>query len=348
MKKTALMLLVSLLISCGQWRVTSLEPDIILNIPNGSGPGEAFIKSDEFALKSMSTRVSYHNGKILLSDNELGRLQVLNTDGDVKLIIGSPENIDTENNNFSQFNFGEIGAVFMDRAGTLYIQNILSGSRGQGGSSDISPSYILIFDQNGRLEYTLGETGSPDIPFNHIESMQTDSQGRLHVVARSFESWKYYVFSGNKRIHYYNLSKIDFIEKEDDKEYKGTLESVEPLYRGENLIISAAYYHDMRMQYRKVYEFSISEKKITRTLITLPDPRNVLFNVIDDKYLYFWNLDRDEIRFMIADMNGTILNNLKLNNMPPKSFYSNTFVDRSGNFYTYRITRNGIQFIKWE
>jgi hypothetical protein len=328
-----------------------MKPKLIYEVKNGSKPGQVMIKSDNFALETLSASAMYSDGKILIADNELKRFQVLSADGEVELIISAEKAIDSKQYSTANFNFSRIGVFNADRSGNLYIQNRISGGA-RGGASredmDFSPSYILVFSDKGKLEHTLGQTGTPDIPFYHIEYIETDSDGRVLVVSRSFESWNLYVFSGKKRDYHHNLSNIDLSESVSGETYKGIIENVRTMYNGEYAVISVAYYHGLRLKHRKVFEYSIPEGKVTRTLMTMPDPKNVLFNIVDDKLLYFWNVENNEVKFMISDLNGSVLNNLKLTDGTARVFYSKYLCDRKGQFYSYQISRTGMKIFEWE
>ncbi len=79
-----------------------------------------------------------------------------------------------------------------------------------------------------------------------------------------------------------------------------------------------------------------------------PDPRNVLFDIIDDKYIYLWNVSNDEVKFEVANLDGTIINNVYLNMKYKRNYYSRIILDNSGRIYSYHITKKGVDILKWE
>ena len=117
---------------------------------------------------------------------------------------------------------------------------------------------------------------------------------------------------------------------------------------GETILISVAYYHNKRLKYRKVYDYSIAERKIGREIVTIPDPKNVLFNIVDEKHIYFWNMDREDLRMMICNMEGHIINNIQLNFNDTKYIYSEIFGDESGGIYSYHVNKKGITIFEWK
>jgi len=354
MKKIIFSLIIFLFIlpSCKQWKVSSLSPKKVAFIKNGVKSGNVMIKTDEYALDDLSFGLGVYNDKLLTVDNISSRVQVLGLDNNVELVIGSLKNINRKEVNASPFNFSIIGTSTMDTDGNIYIQNRLKPSkrsmRYRSRDINFSPSYILVFNEKGKLQYTLGQKGTLGIPFYYIEKLDIDKKGRLFVISRSFDTWTIFRFTGKKRDLSINLSKIEFEEKEGEDIFKGKIENIRMYKSGEKILISVAFYHGLRLKYRKVFNYSIPERKIVKTVVNIPDPKNVLFNLVDDKHIYFWNMDSSEIKFMICNMEGTIINNVFLDIDDSKSFYSRIITDDSGEIFSYQATRKGINLIRWE
>lgn len=349
MKKTALLIISVLLIgtvSCTRWFVNSLSQNKVLEIKSGDGPGQVQIVRDEYALNDLSFRVEIHDGKIILADNNLKRLQVMEASGKPELILGSLTNIDKTKFKAVNFNFSVIGSFTMDDSDNLYIQNRLESRKADEGGS-FSPSYILVFNKNGELQYTMGKTGTPDLPFFYIEKLFTDSSNRLYVISRTFNSWELYMFNKKKREKYIDFSKIDFSETENGYTYNGKIENMVIARSGETMLVSVAYYHDVRFKYRKIYEFSLEEDKVVREMTTIPDPKNVLFNIIDDKIIYLWNIEGENIKFMLINTDGNIINNIKLE-LDNNTIFSKILTDEKGNIFSYHIIENTMKIYEWK
>ena len=146
---------------------------LVLRLENdGDGPGQIQIVRDEYSLNDLSFRIGVRRDKIITADNNLKRLQIIDGSSNPELIIGSIQNIDKNRNRAVNFNFNVIGAFTTDNDNNLYVQNRLisknySSSDQEG--ANFSPSYILVFNENGELQYTMGKSGTPDIPFFYIE-----------------------------------------------------------------------------------------------------------------------------------------------------------------------------------
>ncbi len=333
--------------SCSYWNVTSLNPKKIAEIPNGEEAGQIQIVKDEYALNELSFRIEVFRNNIITADNSLKRVQVMDMNGKPEIIIGSLSGVEKNNYKTSSFNFGVIGSLTQDYDSNIYIQNRLQ-SRGSGAySSGFSPSYILVFNDDGELQYTMGKTGTPDIPFFYIEKLFVDSNDRLFVISRSFNTWELYRFNKRKRDKYIDFSKLEFKEKENNDNYEGKIENLEILKNGEKILLSVAYYHDVRFKYRKIYEYSLDNDKITREIVSIQDPKNVLFKVVDDKILYFWNIEGKNVKFMIRNIEGNVLNNIKLD-FDNKNYFSKITSNGDGKFYSYHVSNDSIIIYEWE
>jgi len=351
MKYISVIILAFTVFSCSQWRVSSLKPEKFYTIKRGPSAGMVELKDDDYALRELTFRVKVTNGKIILADNLKKRLQVLDSDGTPDVIIGDVKKLKDPKKklNLVEFNFSVIGSVTMDSDGKIYVQNRLN-KRGVGRTSEglnFSPSYILVFDKKGKLLYTLGKNGTPDLPFYYIERTEIDKYNRLLVISRSFNSWNIYRFTNKKRDVNLDLGKIPFSQKEGKETYKGTIENVRMFKNGNILLISVAYYHKLRLKYRKVFEYNINDKKLGREVITIPDPKNVLFDIIDDKYIYFWNMENRNVKFMVCNLEGSILTNILLEIKSKRSLYTNILSD-DNKIYSYHVHRKGIDIIEWK
>lgn len=356
MKKWLILLIFPLILTdCSFWKSTTLNPKRVAFIRNGTQAGNVSIKTDEYGLEDLSVGISIYDNNICVADNELRRVQVVKPNGDVELVIGSIKNLNTKDIPAESFNFGTIGNVAMDEDDNVYVQNKFSqirDSKAQGDagtdSIDFSPSYILVFNKKGELQYTLGQKGTPDTPLYHIERLVVDSKNRLFVISRSSDSWTIYRFSGKNRDYYINFNTLDFRDRDEGNVYEGKIDNIKVYSTGDSLLVSVSYYHGTRLKYIKIFEFSITAGKLEKTIMEIPDPKNVLFDIIDDKYIYLWNVSNDEPKFEVANLDGNIINNVYMNMKIKRNYYSRILLDEAGGIYSYHVQKNGIEIMKWE
>ena len=348
----------AILTGCSFWKVTTLTPKRFAFIKNGINPGDVAVKIDAYGLEELSLGIGIFNGMVCSADNELKRFQIMKTNGDIELIIGSLKQLKTKNVKSQNFNFGSMGFFFVDDEGNVYIQNKFSRLR-QGlqpdkdagrDNTDFSPSYILVFNSRGELQYTLGQKGAPDVPFYQVEKLSVDARGRLFIVSKSMDSWSICRFKGKRRDGFVNLSAADFKgkEPEEGKAYDGKIDNLKIFKNGETALISVSYYHGLRLKYIKIFEYSLEKNRVERVVLEIPDPKNVLFDIVDDKYIYLWNVTKDDVKFEVANLYGTIINNVYLKLKYKRNYYTKILFDESGRIYSYHIMRNGVEVVRWE
>ncbi len=93
LKTSVLIFIPFLLFSCNKWKVSELAFEEYSVILNGTESGKVKISSDQYGLNDLSVQLSVFNNSILLVDNKLKRIQVLDNDGDVDLLIGNTNGI---------------------------------------------------------------------------------------------------------------------------------------------------------------------------------------------------------------------------------------------------------------
>ena len=342
--------------SCSQWRVSSLKHKMILSLPSGTDPKQINLSIGENDIMDISFSVRVSHERILVADNRAKRLQVFEMDGTSELVIGAkkPGSADPG----APFNFGMIGDMVRDSEGRIYVQNRIDagspapqGAVVTGPSQDdleIVPSFILVFDSAGKLQYSMGQKGAADFPFYYIENITVDDKDRLFVVSKSLSSWNIYRFRNKARDFYATIGKDSFKEREGQDEYAGIIENVLPCHSGEKLLVAVAYYHNTRFKFRKVFEYNVDENKLGRELFTIQDPKNELFTIMDDKYVLLWDTEEKDVRFVIWGFDGNIVNNLKIANDKKKSYYRGIISDEAGRFYSYSAYKNALEISEWK
>ncbi len=349
----ALMCVIFICFSCGQWKVSTMKSSEVATIQAGREPGRILLKYDDNGMLELSFVITMHGGKIYFADNIQKRIQILDRDGSVNLILGS-RGIESDSDIlFSSFNFSTIGYLAIDSEEQIYVQNKLVSRRGlpesnQNAELDFTPSFILVFNSKGDLQYTLGQAGVPNIPFYYIKRMTVDNEDRLFVVSRTFNSWDVSRFKDRKRDFYIDLGRIRFKESEEGESFEGRIEDIIPYAGGEAFIIAVAYYSNTRFKYRKLFEFSIRKNKIHKTILNTPDPKNELFAVIDDKHIYLWDMRDRNIRYAICNFDGNVINNIMLKRDERKNLFSDALIDENGQFYTYHVYRGKITICEWK
>ncbi len=349
--------LLSFLTACPGLKVSDLQKDVLIHVNAGSAPEEITLdfSNNDILKQSFGVRVS--NDKVICADNIQKKILILNNSGSAELYIGpAPITSSGESKDNSlkmvNFTFGLIGKSVADKSGNIYIQNSILPDEASGIKANSKlPSYVLCFDQNGEILYTLGQDGSPDLPFYNIYSLYTDNNDHLFVTVKNIDSWSVMRFSGKQKDFSVTFSKNDFIEKAVSKEQEtlsGRVENILPFNSGDRLILSVAYYDSIRFKYRKIYEYFIADAKMGRTVLDLPDPKNELFAIMDDSYLVLWDVDKEDVRFSIWSMQENVVNNLRIKLSSPRPYYEEVLVDETGRLYSLAVKRQNIEIKGWK
>jgi hypothetical protein len=350
MKKYIILLIFIFLFNCGKWKTTKLKSDLLCTISPGESTGSVILKYDEDDILNISFRIWVYNNHIYIADNILKRMQILNKKCEPVTFIGDtkPGLNEKTGVKYSKFQFSNINTLAVDSNGNIYIQNSFSSSgKNIAEPQGLLPSYILVFDDKGTLLYTLGKSGSPDIPFNSIESMEIDNNDRLYITTRTYDMWSVYRFENKRRDQNINFSENDFKENDGDDIYIGKIEKIIPFKSSDNLLIAVAYYSGADFKHRKIYNYSLRKEKIIHSAFVISDPKNELFALVDDKYIYLWDIDDQNLRYMICNLNGDVSNNISIKFSTMPDSYNEIQIDNSGHFYSYHALKKGVEVLEW-
>jgi hypothetical protein len=356
-KITILIIFVNLVIlsfsSCAKWKVNELKKNILFDIDEGTDPGEVHLSFTNDGYIDLTFDVRVSNNKIYCSDNIERRLQVFNREGTPLMVIGNNDEGEEGGIKMRSFSFGIIGTTVADQENNIFVQNTIipgekDGKKDDLDSTGMSPSYILVFNADGRIMYSLGQNGSADVPFYSIYNMYTDERSRLFVVSKSYDNWSVFRYNGKERDFVLHLDKNYFKEMDEDEELRGIVENIIIFRNGEKLLISVAFYSNVRFKYRKIFEYKIIEDRLGNALLQLPDPRNELFSLLEDKYIILWDVEKRDIRFSIWNLQENIINNLRIQMQGPRPYYEKVLVDEMGRLYTMIVADKRIEIKEWK
>lgn len=365
---------------CAKWKVSELQKNVLFEIQHGTIPGTLDISPNENEIVDLTFDVRISNNMVLCSDNRQHRFQVFNLEGEPEMAIGAVDvNDDTETDETDEtaesdedsgepeapelpfdgsiklidFSFGIIGTFVSDNEGRIYVENTIlpaddDNRRKQHSDMDMSPSYILVFNNEGEILYSLGKDGSTEIPFHSIYNMYTDNRGRLFVISKSSENWSVFRYDGKTRDFAANFDKESFIENDEGTAYSGLVENIIVFNSGNRLLVSVAYYDEIRFKYRKIYEYHVNENRIGKAVLELPDPRNELFSILEDKYIILWDYERRDLRFSIWNLQENIINNLRINLNGVRPFFEKVLVDETGRLYTLIVKEETVEIKEWK
>lgn len=342
--KLSLLILILLAAGCSRWKVSDLKPDLMLQIKSGYAPSRVSLEFEEGDIFNVTFNLKVTERNVYCADNIARKLMIFDRSGTHRLTIGQKP-VAGNTDNLVPFEFSSIGLIAEGSDESIFVQNRLKIVG--GGDQDIAPSYVLKFSSEGKLEATFGQDGVTNAPFYYIEGLHADRSGRLFVIGRTFETWGVYRFNGRARDYYASFDKDSFRSFASDPKHTPVIETAHPFQSGDGVLFAVAFYDGTRFKYRKVIEMKIGSKTM-RKILELPDPRNELFTIMDDRYLLFWEVDDRDVRFVIWSFQENIVNSFRLNPDQGKSFYEQVLCDEAGKIYSYSVRRDGIRLYQWE
>ncbi|MGB4268650.1 MAG: hypothetical protein WBK20_05650 [Spirochaetota bacterium] len=351
-KKVLMAITCSMLVSCGYFRVTDLSASKVCAIPSGAALGAVSINYNESGLLDMSFGVLLADDKVYVKDNIQKKVLVFDRDGKCLIAIGNiSATAEGKDIKKTQVKFDIIGTMVADSDGNLYVQNRLASVQridAAGTQIDMSPSFILVFDEEGKLQYTIGQTGMPTVPFYYIEHLEIDKKNRFFVIARTYDIWSVYRFDKRQRDYYMTFTRNYFVDTVDaTTSYTGKIENIRILYSGDSFLLSVAYYNNTRFKYRKLYQFDVKESKPVE-LLKISEPKNELFTVAQNKYIYVWNVDEtNEVKYMLYNFDGTIIGNVRCK-FPGQALFSDIDITSEGKLYSYHAYSTGLEVYEWK
>jgi hypothetical protein len=353
MKKCIVFILLITLMGCGKWKTNKMKPARLCEINTGDSLGMVLLKYDEDDILNISFKIEVKKNRIYVADNILKRFQVLDKNCEPVLYIGDRKEGSAESGSvkYSKFQFSIIEAIAVDSNGNIYIQNSLTPSQKNnpqinGKETGSAVSYILVFDPKGNLTYTLGRTGTPDIPFTSIESITIDNKDRLFIMTRSRDTWSVYRFANRRRDFNINFIESDFKEADGGETLTGKIEKIIAYQSGDELLISVGYYSGTSFINRKIFRYSAQKEKNIETAFVISEPKNELFAIADDR-VYLWDVDEKLIRYIICSLKGDVVNNVSMNSPENSNTFNEILIDNSGNFYSYNASKKSIEVLEW-
>ncbi len=351
-KKSIALLAFCVMTSCGYFRVTDLKSTKVCTIPSGTALHAISINYNESGLQDMSFGVVLADDKVYVKDNIQRKVLVYDRNGNCKIAIGNVSGIaDEKDVKKTQVSFDVIGTMVFDSENNLYVQNRLTSVQrisAAGTQIDMSPSFILVFNKEGNLQYTIGQTGMPTVPFYYIEYLEIDNNDRLFVIARTYDIWSVYRFDKRQRDYYMTFTKNHFVDMVDaNTSYTGKIENIKILNSGDGFVLSVAYYHNTRFKYRKIYSYDMKGSQPAE-ILKLSEPKNELFTVIQNKYIYLWNVeDTNDVKFLLYNFDGTIIGNIRCK-FPQQVLFSDIGISNEGKLYSYHAYASGLEIYEWE
>ncbi len=310
------------------------------------------------------------SSKFYIPDFEQSILKVFSTDGELKFILGTLKEKVGDKYKLITAKIGKIGLVTVNGDEEIFIQSRIGKEEQpkvdpmsediflkKSGSFDTEfketiPSTILHFSDSGKLLNTIYVEGiSGNTPFGYIERMEAGKNHLLFVFHKSNGNMKLSVYDNGVLLRSVNAS--NFAETISDTETtQARLETILPHFEGKYAVASFSIFDkkNSRFKSRRIFKYDF-ETKISSLLKEIQDPSESLYWILKDNDFFIWETETEEessIRLQVHNEDGTHVNNIRLNYLPPRGLWRETWMDLNDEIYSARIKSGYLEIHKWK
>ncbi|TGM95905.1 hypothetical protein EHR10_18735 [Leptospira yasudae] len=358
------------ILGCTRFKVDNYNSYLYGRIKLGSTLADVQAKVLNGVPTNLPQTLPVVSSKIYVPDFEQSLLKVFSTDGELKFILGTIKEKVGDKYKLIPAKIGKIGLVAVNSDEEIYLQS-RTGKEEQpkvdpanediflkkSGSFDTEyreaiPSAILHFSDAGKLLNTIYVEGiSGTTPFGYIERMETGEDDLLFVFHRSGGEMKLSVYDNGTLLR--SIGASNFSEVISDTETaQARLETILPHLEGKYAVASFSVFDkkNSRFKSRKIFKYDFETKTAT-PLKEIQDPSESLYWILKDNNFFIWETETEEessIRLQVHDDEGNHVNNIRLNYLPPRGLWRETWMDLNDEIYSARIKSGYLEIHKWK
>ncbi|PJZ43593.1 hypothetical protein CH370_02255 [Leptospira kmetyi] len=358
------------ILSCTRFKVDNYNSYLYGRIKLGNTLADVQAKILNGVPTNLPQTMPVVSSKIYVPDFEQSLLKVFSTDGELKFILGSIKEKVGDKYKLIAAKIGRIGLVAVNGDEEIYLQS-RAGKEEQpkvdpttediflkkSGTFDTeyreaTPSTILHFSDAGKLLNTIYVEGiSGNTPFGYIERMETGEDDLLFVFHRQNGDMKLSVYDNGALQR--SISASTFSEVISDTETSQVrLETILPHLEGKYAVASFSVFDkkNSRFKSRRIFKYDFETKTAT-LLKEIQDPSESLYWILKDNNFFIWETETEEessIRLQVHDDEGNHVNNIRLNYLPPRGLWRETWMDLNDEIYSARIKSGYLEIHKWK
>ncbi|TGL97404.1 hypothetical protein EHQ76_14815 [Leptospira barantonii] len=358
------------ILSCTRFKVDNYNSYLYGRIKLGNTLADVQAKILNGVPTNLPQTLPVVSSKIYVPDFEQSLLKVFSTDGELKFILGSIKEKVGDKYKLITAKIGKIGLVAVNGDEEIYLQS-RAGKEEQpkvdpttediflkkSGTFDTEyreaiPSTILHFSDAGKLLNTIYVEGiSGNTPFGYIERMETGEDDLLFVFHKQNGDMKLSVYDNG--VLQRSIGASTFSEVISDTETsQARLETILPHLEGKYAVASFSVFDkkNSRFKSRKIFKYEFETKSAT-LLKEIQDPSESLYWILKDNNFFIWETETEEessIRLQVHDDEGNHVNNIRLNYLPPRGLWRETWMDLNDEIYSARIKSGYLEIHKWK
>lgn len=357
-------------LSCTRFKVDNYNSYLYGRIKLGNTLSDVQAKVLNGVPTNLPQTIPVVSSKFYIPDFEQSILKVFSTDGELKFILGTLKEKVGDKYKLITAKIGKIGLVTVNGNEEIFIQSRIGKEEQpkvdpmsediflkKSGSFDTEfketiPSTILHFSDSGKLLNTIYVEGiSGNTPFGYIERMEAGKNHLLFVFHKSNGDMKLSVYDNGVLLRSVNAS--NFAETISDTETtQARLETILPHFEGKYAVASFSIFDkkNSRFKSRRIFKYDF-ETKISSLLKEIQDPSESLYWILKDNDFFIWETETEEessIRLQVHNEDGTHVNNIRLNYLPPRGLWRETWMDLNDEIYSARIKSGYLEIHKWK
>ncbi|WP_061222247.1 LIC_12708 family protein [Leptospira weilii] len=360
----------ALILSCTRFKVDNYNSYLYGRIKLGNTLSDVQAKILNGVPTNLPQTIPVVSSKIYVPDFEQSLLKVFSTDGELKFILGSIKEKVGDKYKLITAKIGKIGLIAINSDEDIYLQSRIgkeeqsktdpttediflkkSGSF-DTESKEVIPSVILHFSDSGKLLNSIYVEGiSGNTPFGYIERMEAGEDNLLFVFHKLGGEMKLSVYDNGTLVRSVSASHFAAVVS-DTETTQVKLETILPHFEGKYVVASFSIFDkkNFRFKSRKIFKYNF-DAKVATPLKEIQDPSESLYWILKDNNFFIWETETEEessIRLQVHDDEGTHVNNIRLNYLPPRGLWRETWMDLNDEIYSARIKSGYLEIHKWK
>ena len=69
--------------------------------------------------------------------------------------------------------------------------------------------------------------------------------------------------------------------------------------------------------------------------------------MVDNKLIYLWDVDERDMRFILYNLQGNIVNNIRMKFPEKNGYFEDILIDESGRLFSCHVNKKGIEIFEW-
>ncbi len=368
---TSLMLFMifSLVTNCKQFMASDLKPNLISQLEIGSSLNTIQAIEVNNNYSNLPMNIPVVSNRLFITDHNNSLIKVFNVQNRLEYMIGNPKNIDsTFKEKILPYNFSSLGKVYVSEDEKVYIQNIVRHQSSvtqkeedlytkRSGElkipeDEISPSYIISINKQGKQEDVIGLKGESSEPFRLIEDFYPYPEDKVFVLHRYATQMVLSYYHKNQLVGSLYENSLQILDEKEIVKYKIYIDSMMPERTGKYALLSVAYFSndvEKRFKFRRIFMFEYNTEKPKKLILEIKKPLAILFAILQNNHFYIWETESGTaVKLLLHDIDGNHIDNRRLIFSEPRKNWRETFINSNDALYSLKLNEKYLELYLWK